>query len=373
MVYKPTIQGQYSRFVSYNLPLLKSHVDAERIINSKARTRSKGLLIDVWREIPADQKPDFPKYISPEFEEDLQTKGEIGKIRLKLYKANFLKLNSPKGFFHSNTLTGRATSRVGTPSLTPSTSRKNLIQFKINTPVPASPCAETPKPKKIRTEVQSPSDSMIKIKMKSSSPDIARVKEKCRFLKRKENSPGDNALKYTLKYFESDEGKQTLKPESHKYFGIISEIPYKLYLGLPERQGSLYITDIKGANDLSQIKPLNIYAVLTLGVSNTPYNYTFIKGGYMTIDLEDDEASELPNILIKVTKFLDHYLQKGNVLVHDYYGVNRSCAVVVLYLMKKYSMKMHMAIKAVTEGRPCSDIKPEFKSLIERFQNRGQM
>ncbi|CAG9332303.1 unnamed protein product [Blepharisma stoltei] len=375
MGYKPSIQGQYSRFVSANLPLLKSHVDAERIINSRTQTFSKDLLIEVWRDIPTDQKPDFPKYISSEFEDEPhQTKKEISTMRLKLYKTNFLKIATPKGSFNSNILTGRSTSRAATPSLAQSLSTKRINRLKLRTPLPsASSKRESPELIQIFTEFQTPTESSRKLTLKSSSPDTTRVKEKVRILKQKIKFPNENAVKYISKFFESDEGKQRLKPESQQYFGIISEIPYKLYLGLPERHGSLYITDIKGANDLSQLRKLHIYAILTLGLSNAPYVYTFIKGGYMTINIEDDEVYELPNVLPKATKFLDHHLKNGNVLVHDYYGMNRSCAVVVLYLMKKYSMKMYMAIKAVTEGRPCCDIRPEFKSLIERFQIRGEL
>lgn len=318
--------------------------------------------------MPTEQKPAFPKFISSDFADDRKpNKKEISKIRLNIYNSHLQKVFTPKKSMSPHSSSLKSGSKVSTPNSSPyklalkkSESRSDHLPFYMTMK------PDTPQSLRILSEFTS------EIKDKQQGPSTTKAKDMYRSLKKKHRNHNENALKSVSKYFDSDEGKK-LDLTLQKYFGKISEIPYKLYLGLSDRGAKLYITDIKGANDLSQLRKLQINAVLSIGVSNTPYTYTFIKGGYMTIDLEDNDASELPNVLPKAIKFLDLYLSQGNVIVHDYYGTNRACAVVVLYLMKKFSLRMHMAIKAITEGRPCCNISQDFKILIERFNIRGEL
>ena len=101
----------------------------------------------------------------------------------------------------------------------------------------------------------------------------------------------------------------------HKLAPSITEIPYKNCIDVQEYQYNLYVSDAKTANDLAELQKYHIHALLTFGQGNDPSKYTFLKGGYLCLPLEETSGS-LINIMDKVSRFIDTYISKGNILVH---------------------------------------------------------
>lgn len=163
----------------------------------------------------------------------------------------------------------------------------------------------------------------------------------------------------------SDEPNRCLKK---CYAGEMNEVKYTHAL-LPQDGYKLFIGDVRSANDMSQLQKHKITAILTLGKDNSPTNFPFVRYGYQTIPLEDKEAANLLGRLNAISQFLDLKLQKGNVLVHCYFGVSRSCAAVIGYLMKRYQLPLSDARRIVTAARPCIDLSPWFDRQLKQYEN----
>lgn len=58
---------------------------------------------------------------------------------------------------------------------------------------------------------------------------------------------------------------------------------------------------------------------------------------YLYIPVEDKSTANLGQYFEKCVQFIEKSRKKTNVLVHCKVGISRSSAIVIAYLMKKYS------------------------------------
>lgn len=151
------------------------------------------------------------------------------------------------------------------------------------------------------------------------------------------------------------------------YEPCISEIPYKSHVESEDFLYKLFISDVKTANDLAELQKRHIYALLTFGEDNNPSKYTFLKGGYLCLPLEDTSGN-LKEMMDKVVKFFDRHLIKGNILVHCSTGNSRSCAAVIGYFIKKYRMTYEKAYSIVKEGRPSLKLAYALERQLRRIE-----
>ncbi|OMJ95098.1 hypothetical protein SteCoe_1639 [Stentor coeruleus] len=155
-------------------------------------------------------------------------------------------------------------------------------------------------------------------------------------------------------------------------FGVMSEISLSFLPQNSEIEYSIFISDIQAANDLGILRNNQINSVLTLGM-NKPLTYPTIKGGYRCISLEDNNSADLLKILPEIYNFINSQLEKGNVLVHCLRGKNRSCAAVVGYLIKKYSLVYEEALEIVRRSRPFCEINENFARQLSGMRRKGSL
>ena len=158
-----------------------------------------------------------------------------------------------------------------------------------------------------------------------------------------------------------------LKTLSITAYPRITEIPYRNYIEVEGYLYNLYISDAQTANDLAELQNYHIHALLTFGQSNDPSKYTFLKGGYLCLPLEES-SNELMLVMDKVCKFIDTYINKGNILVHCCEGNSRSCAAIIGYLIKKYKISFDIALDIVKKGRPTVKLAYIFERQLRRIE-----
>lgn len=163
----------------------------------------------------------------------------------------------------------------------------------------------------------------------------------------------------------SDEPNRTIRKQ---YVGEMSEVHF-LHPLLPQEGNKLFIGDIRAANDLARIQQHKIQAILTLGKANSPANFPFVKHGYQTIPLEDKDSANIIGKLHAISQFLALKLEHGNVLIHCYFGVSRSCAAVIGFLMKRFKLTLADARKLVHTARPCMDLSPWFEQQLRQYES----
>ena len=148
----------------------------------------------------------------------------------------------------------------------------------------------------------------------------------------------------------------------------MSRIPYKENLLLSSKLGELFISGIKLSSDVSLLMKNNINAIITIGNYSQISRYPCITGGYLIINIQenDKEMIGFDEHIYKLFKFLDFKLKEGNVLVSCYYGVCRSCAAIIAYLMKRYRIRLERALLIVKSGRTeCNLSEAALKILTE--------
>jgi len=150
-------------------------------------------------------------------------------------------------------------------------------------------------------------------------------------------------------------------------FGVISKV--QVDPSMPEpTYFSIYISDLSVANDLCTLRQNNIKAILSLGMRNRPSSFTTIKQGYMVLDFEDDEHSDLIGAIEHSYKFIESSLAEGNVLVHCYRGRNRSCALVIGFLMQHYKIPYEEAYEIVKNSRTCCKLASYYERQLKHFR-----
>ncbi|OMJ77391.1 hypothetical protein SteCoe_23036 [Stentor coeruleus] len=138
----------------------------------------------------------------------------------------------------------------------------------------------------------------------------------------------------------------------------ISRIPFKENLLVSGVRGEIYISGIRAASDLSLLMKNDIKAVVSIGNCKQAAKFTAISGGYFELPIKESEdcLSNFKEYLLKTTRFIDLKLKEGNVLISCFYGVCRSCAIVIAYLMKKYMVRLDKALAIVKSGRKCCNL-----------------
>ncbi|CAG9310255.1 unnamed protein product [Blepharisma stoltei] len=147
--------------------------------------------------------------------------------------------------------------------------------------------------------------------------------------------------------------------------GAFSRIPIKEELTIASRTGELFISDLNSASTASLLKRHDIRSILSIGINNQPVKYPFIEN-YYTVNIVDNDSG-VENFFESIPsafKIIDKCLSEGNLLIHCYYGVSRSCAVVAVYLIKKYQISLAKAITITHKGRKSFKLSPLLEKML---------
>lgn len=131
----------------------------------------------------------------------------------------------------------------------------------------------------------------------------------------------------------------------------------------------LWIGNLTAALDITTLKKHKISHILT--VDTYPLSQTLIHSVNiiaMHLQISDLPYEDLLSHLNETCTFIEGGLEKGSVLVHCYYGVSRSVAVVIAFLMKKYCMSFDEAYKKLKEKREEAGPNVGFEHQLRLFE-----
>lgn len=141
---------------------------------------------------------------------------------------------------------------------------------------------------------------------------------------------------------------------------------------IPLHDTSLYIGDVRDANDASFFANANIRCVVN-ATKTLPNPFTE-RVSYHNIRVNDDGCENsfecMFNALPSVTAYIHDALnQRKPVLVHCHQGVQRSAAVVAAYCMRYHGMDVYDAIDFVRRYRTQSfSIQVNFIKSLQAFE-----
>lgn len=146
---------------------------------------------------------------------------------------------------------------------------------------------------------------------------------------------------------------------------------------------NIYISDIKNACDITQLKKNNIKAILYLGINQksddilNEYKKNNIKHKFLQIS--DTEKSSISDCFEPSWIFINKYINEPyNILIHCVKGVSRSPTIVTYYLTRKLQERMKDKgyieyvvddiIELIQFSRPCANPNKNFIQQLKNYE-----
>lgn len=116
---------------------------------------------------------------------------------------------------------------------------------------------------------------------------------------------------------------------------------------------NLWLGNIVASQDEKFLKENGIQAVFNC-TKNIPFVNSVPRKYRLAVDdnLEEEEIRNMEHWAMEVVYKLTQEVRNGPVLVHCHAGMQRSAAVVAMYLIANYKMKSDKAMAAIKEKRP---------------------
>lgn len=141
---------------------------------------------------------------------------------------------------------------------------------------------------------------------------------------------------------------------------------------LDEIEPGLWLGNLTAATDIDTLQSRGISHILTVDSCSLPCAITERRGIVSKfLKVTDTAQEDLLGILEDAVTFITTSLQKGILLVHCYFGVSRSAAVVIAYIMQKYSLPFEAAFDKVKEKRRFVGPNPGFQAQLRLYHTMG--
>ncbi|XP_067635712.1 dual specificity protein phosphatase MPK-4 [Eurosta solidaginis] len=144
-------------------------------------------------------------------------------------------------------------------------------------------------------------------------------------------------------------------------------------VSLDEIEPGLYLGNLTAATHMETLKKYNITHILTLDSVPLPQHIT--RASFLTtkyVHVAHMPKEDILHHLDTCTDFISTALvQRGNVLVHCYFGVSRSSAAVIAFIMKQHDLDYHAAYEWVRSKRGFVQPNVGFVSQLKLYRHMG--
>ena len=127
--------------------------------------------------------------------------------------------------------------------------------------------------------------------------------------------------------------------------------------------GEVWISGSHFAKDLKELEKNKINAICTAAEIDFKYPEGF---KHRVLHIEDTYDQDISFAFVPAFDFIERNRKEGNVLVHCTSGISRSAALLIAYMMQKYSINFDQSLERVRNMRPCAEPNGSFiHQLIE--------
>ncbi|XP_054730012.1 dual specificity protein phosphatase MPK-4 [Anastrepha obliqua] len=168
-----------------------------------------------------------------------------------------------------------------------------------------------------------------------------------------------------------------IKNQQHRRLQDVGTLQREDFDGGPvsvdEIEPGLYLGNLTAATHMETLKNFKITHILTLDSVPLPQHIT--QASFLTtkyVHIADMPKEDILHHLDTCTDFISKALeQKGNVLVHCYFGVSRSSAAVIAFIMKHNDIEYQAAFDLVRSKRRFVQPNPGFMSQLKLYRRMG--
>ncbi|XP_053952146.1 dual specificity protein phosphatase MPK-4 [Anastrepha ludens] len=168
-----------------------------------------------------------------------------------------------------------------------------------------------------------------------------------------------------------------IKSQQHRRLQDVGTLQREDFDGGPvsvdEIEPGLYLGNLTAATHMETLKNFKITHILTL--DSVPLPQHILQASFLTtkyVHIADMPKEDILHHLDTCTDFISKALeQKGNVLVHCYFGVSRSSAAVIAFIMKHNDIEYQAAFDLVRSKRRFVQPNPGFVSQLKLYRRMG--
>ena len=129
--------------------------------------------------------------------------------------------------------------------------------------------------------------------------------------------------------------------------------------------GSVWISGYDFAHNLNKLRHNGILGICSAVDLSFKYSPEFEQ---IKFDLDDCESQKIGQHFQEAYDFIEAQRKKTNVLVHCAAGISRSSAMLISYMMKKYSYNFDESLKRVRDKRGCVQPNSGFERQLREYE-----
>ncbi|XP_063862725.1 dual specificity protein phosphatase MPK-4-like isoform X4 [Scylla paramamosain] len=165
------------------------------------------------------------------------------------------------------------------------------------------------------------------------------------------------------------------RPDSRLWYPTLKKMDDNLLpdtANLDMIEEGLYLGNLTAAIDTKLLGSLRVSHILTVESNPLPTSITSLPGmSFMYIKVDDMYHEDLLSYFEDAFSFIKDGQEKGNVLVHCYFGMSRSATLVTCFLMKKYKLCVAEALQRVKLKRHCVGPNSGFLAQLATYEVMG--
>ncbi|GLV41145.1 MAPK Phosphatase 4 [Carabus blaptoides fortunei] len=137
-------------------------------------------------------------------------------------------------------------------------------------------------------------------------------------------------------------------------------------------ESKIYLGNVTAAVDVETLQLLGITHILTLDSCPLPRKITDMPNlKTKFIHLVDLPKEDIISHLQETNAYINEAIANGVILVHCYFGMSRSGAVVIAYIMKKYKLSYEATLERVKEKRKIVHPNEGFVYQLKLYEEMG--
>lgn len=143
--------------------------------------------------------------------------------------------------------------------------------------------------------------------------------------------------------------------------------------GMSKINDFIFIGGYEAGQNPEILRSQRITHVLNVGSHDYDADYLqeinfFFHIKYLYLPIEDDKNADLASVLEQALSFINSSRKYGNILIHCQYGLSRSVAIAMAWLIKNSGFSYDEALHLITKKRPLASLNSGLQMQLKSIE-----